>query len=248
MSRLQIEKHFEYDRDMDGNDIIAISSRGRTLLGRGLAVGALLPSEHPDYGSFKSMAGFIRFVCGDRRELMREIFGVQYDEAIFDPIPPSYEEVIQDQVVRVLAQGQIRGQSLHQGLLENTLPLSLYQDVDGELHPVKMPTWFIEALERLLKRTPVALESPAQGFQWDASEFDPPPPATPEEARRRSLRELQAEYLRIHEGTDAEIDFWVSQPEYDSIPEAIRKQMGTTLKIQAVLEGKHNPAPPKKIM
>lgn len=246
MTKLKIGQLYEYDRDVDGVDMIAISSRARTLLGRGLAAGALLPSSHQIYGSFKSLAGFIRYVCGDRREHVREIVGVEYDDAILDKIPAQYEDVVQDHFVHVFTRGRAQELALHKSLHDNTLPFFLYQEVDGELIPVRAPAWFNEVLVRLMKRKPI-LEELTKGFQWDEKELHTPP-ATPEEARQRSLKELQAEYLRIHEGTDAQIDFLVSQAEYDSIPEPIRRAMGNALKIQAIFEGRHIPAPPKKIM
>jgi hypothetical protein len=156
MTKLKIDQLYEYDRNADGVDMIAITSRGRTSLGRGLAAGAHLPSTHETFGSFKSMAGFIRYVCGDRREFTRSISGVEYDEALLDKIPVQYEDVVQDHFIQVLTQGRAQELLLHKALHNNTLPCFLYQDVEGELIPVRTPAWFAEVLERLAKRACVS--------------------------------------------------------------------------------------------
>lgn len=207
MTKLKIGSLYEYDRNADGVEMIAISSRGRTPLGRGLAAGAHLPSTHPTFGSFKSMAGFIRYVCGDRREFVRGISGVEFDDALLDSIPVQYEDVVQDHFMRVLTEGRAQELKLHAYLHANTLPCFLYQDVDGDMIPVRTPAWFTEVLERLAKRVPVA--------------YVPP----------RSLKELQDEFQRLH-ANGKHADFWVTQAEFDSLPEAIRTAMGSDLKIK----------------
>lgn len=145
-------KRYDYDRDNDGEVMIAISSKGRTLLGRMLAAGAFLPTTHPDYGSFNSMAGFIRYLSGDRRELMREISGIEYDDALTQKVPPHYEDVIQEHLINVLTTGRAAQIGLIKLLQDNTLPCSIYHDAGEELVNQITPEWFDEVLHRLQNR------------------------------------------------------------------------------------------------
>lgn len=251
MNNLKIEKLNSYDREHDGTIMIAVSSRGATRLGRGLAAGSHLPIVHPDYGAFNSMAGFIRYLGGEKRDYVRTISGLEFDDALDYQIPAHYEDVLQEHFFRVLTTLRGADLGLPRYLHANLLPYRVYHDVEGDLVPVATPVWFQEALDFLAKRKELVGEYRTSMNNSHVGAHCSPYSIlwnSPEEVGVRSLKVLQDEYLRLHEGESAEVDFWVSQPEYDRIPESLRTAMGNVLKIQATPEGRYKPAPPKKIM
>ncbi len=272
----------DYDREQDGVEYIAISCRARTRLGRALAAGGHLPSEHRDYGRFNSIAGLIRYLGGDHREINRDISGVEYDDAYTDQLGSQYEEVLQVYLKRALNTLAFLKSDLRMAIADK-LPFYLYHVVDNEWVNVPMPEWLDELIKDMLKsmgdqdqaesaqamqvQTSLHVEDPnaqeidlsiekqgdgsvriknatlsgvmGKSLDWDANEIHPP-------TTQRSLLQLQAAYIEATQGTDAAIDFVVSQAEYDSLPENVRTMMGETLKIQRAIEGTAVPAPKKE--
>ncbi len=263
-----------YDRESDGVDYIAISSRARTRLGRALAAGGHLPSEHRDYGRFNSIAGLIRFLGGDHREINREISGVEYDDAYTDTLGEQYEEVLQDYLKQALNSLSYLKSDIRQVIRDKT-PFAVFHAVDDEWVNLPCPLWLQETLTALLKALAdqdtmessmvmqimsvdpgtdqgeasillhatktadgVTLKE-VKSLDWDAEVVHPSSP-------QRSLLQLQAAYIEATQGTDAAIDFVVSQAEYDSLPENVRTMMGDALKIQRAIEGTAVPAPKKE--
>ncbi|WJJ55167.1 hypothetical protein [Xanthomonas phage RTH11] len=232
----------DYDRDSDGVDYIAISSKARTRLGRALATGGHLPFEHRDYGHFNSVAGLIRFLGGDHREINREISGVEYDDAITDRLGDQYEEVLQDHLRQALHSLAFLKADI-QMAAHNQLDFIVFHNVDDDWVQLEKPLWLAELIQDLLKSVPVQGSGP-KTLDWDPAEIQAPVVQTPQ----RTLLELQAAWLEAKAGTNEMIDFLVSQEEYDSIPEHVRTMMGETLKLQRAIDGTAVPAPPKKIM
>lgn len=139
----------EYDTRDDGSTMVAVSSRGRTLLGRMLAAGAYLPVEMPGRGKFNSLAGFIRYLNGDHREINRGVCGVDYDDALNDTIPEPYHEILQ-QYVSLMARTPWTVEKDLLGMLRvNTCPLTAYYDTGEELVPFPIPQWYVEVLSQL---------------------------------------------------------------------------------------------------
>ena len=214
----------EYVREDDGVHYIAISSKGRSKLGRLLAAGAYLPVNVPQYGTFSSLAAFIRFVNGDRREHVRTECGVDMDEALNESVPDSYHDLLQSYVGQMIHTPRAVELDLPNLLWANHLPFAVYQYVDGEMIPMELPPWFEEIIQRTRK-----LGAP------------PPPPtvqAPVVPTKPRSLVELQRAYLDLVESTNEPVEFTVTQEEFDNLPYGVRKVMGDVLKVQAVFEGR----------
>lgn len=214
----------EYIPEDDGTAMVAISSKGRTKLGRLLAAGASIPVVFEDRGKFASLAAFIRYLNGDRREQVRAERGPNYDEVLNESVHEVYHDLLQDYVRAMFRSPHAQQMNLRELLRTNRLPLAVYQDVEDELIPMELPLWYSEILYSERDRA----EDTAMA--WSDKEI-----ATP---RARSLSELQHAYLEITQGTDTVVDFVVSQEEYESIPPAVRKMMGDALKIQASTEGR----------
>lgn len=161
MPKVEIETADDYVREDDGREFIAISSKARTVLGRGLAAGSLLQVNHPEFGKFKSMAGFLRYLAEARSDQAREIYGAEHDDALLLKLPPQYEEVAQHFLWLALTEAPwaISG-DLHGLLRENTLPLQAFLSVDDEWIPMSLPLWYREALCTFAKRRPSNRNSP----------------------------------------------------------------------------------------
>ncbi len=142
----------EYDVRDDGTRMIAVSSRGRTLLGRLLAAGAYLPVDMGDRGRFQSLAGFIRYLTGDRREINRGICGVEYDDALNDTVPEPYHEILQHYVMQMMRSPRAVEKDLLGLLRSNSMPLAVFYDVGEELMPLPMPEWYLEVLSQIRRR------------------------------------------------------------------------------------------------
>lgn len=229
----------EYDREDDGVLYIAISSKGRTKLGRLLAAGANLPVGFQERGEFASLAAFIRYLNGDRRELVRHERGVEFDEALNEAVPEPYHELLH-QYVRVMTHSPKAAElGLMKLLRDNHLPFAVYQAIDGEMVPMPLPQWYGEVLEkekhRLHTRPPEKIN---KNLEWDEKEFAPVKP--------RTLSELQQAYVELTQGTDEMVELVVSQEEYDSIPPPLRRMMGETLKLQYALEGRYIKSPKRE--
>lgn len=133
----------EYERDDDGQVYIAITSRGRTRLGRMLAAGAHLPFELRNYGKFNSLAGLIRYLRGDRRDTSHLISGIEHDGELCEKVQEQYEEILFDRALVLF-------RSVPD--LNADLPLFAYREVDGDMQPVKLPEWMLAAWETDLRR------------------------------------------------------------------------------------------------
>ena len=241
----------DYDRDSDGVDYIAISSKARTRLGRALAAGGHLPLEHRDYGRFNSVAGLIRYLGGDHREINREISGVEYDDAITDRLGDQYEEVLQEHLKQALNSLAFLKADIRQAI-HDKIDFVLYHVVEDDWVQSEMPLWLSELIQDMLKQMDLQdkKESAAafemtKSLDWDPKEFEMTSTKTP---TQRTLLEMQTAWLELNAGTNEAIDFVVSQEEYDSIPDHVRTMMGDTLKLQRAIDGTAVPAPPKKIM
>lgn len=275
----------DYDRESDGVEYIAISSKARTRLGRALAAGGHLPLEHRDYGHFNSVAGLIRYLGGDHREINREISGVEYDDAITDKLGNQYEEVLQEHVKQALNTLAFLKADIRQAAADK-LPFILFHNVEDEWVQLEMPLWMSELIQDMFKQMAIqdgkvsAMAMSMMGPAIEAElakadapdlkeitvhvhkkdgvvsaevvkclDWDPKVLETPgKTAAQRTLLELQTAWLEANAGTNAAVDFVVSQEEYDSIPENVRTMMGETLKLQRAIDGTAVPAPPKKIM
>lgn len=231
----------EYNREADGVTMIAICSQGRTKLGRMLAAGASIPVNLSERGGFASLSAFIRYINGDRRNHVREERGPDYDEALNDSVAEPYHELLQSYVRAMLLSPRAEEAGLLKLLQTNNKPFAVYQDADGELVPMPMPMWYAEVLNKMRHQIgvakPEAVAPPAKALEWDAAEFafmDKP----------RSLVDLQAAYIEMTQGTSEATQFLVSQAEYESIPQDVRKIMASAVDLQIVFEGKyiHPPA------
>lgn len=141
----------DYDRDSDGVDYIAISSKARTRLGRALAAGGHLPLEHRDYGRFNSVAGLIRYLGGDHREINREISGVEYDDAITDRLGNQYEEVLQEHLKQALNSLAFLKADIRQAI-HDKMDFVLYHVVEDEWVQLEMPVWLSELIQDMFKQ------------------------------------------------------------------------------------------------
>lgn len=142
-------KKLDYDRDLDGTVYIAINGRARTVLGRMLSAGAHLPMEHKTFGSFKSLAGFLRCLRKDRRDWSHMLSGLEFDAEISEKFPAVYEDVAQQHVIDIVLSPRGVELKLLTLLRSNVLPFAIYEDADGVLMPVDTPPWFAEVLDKL---------------------------------------------------------------------------------------------------
>ncbi|QVD49403.1 assimilatory nitrate reductase large subunit [Xanthomonas phage vB_XciM_LucasX] len=171
-----------FDLEEDGQSFIAISSRGKTRLGRALAAGAGWQLLVPGYGGFTSLAGLIRFMAGDQRGVNKVICGADYDDALTESVKSVYEELVVGYVRAIFSCP--RGQEL--GLLrllhENPLPFAIVYNIDDDWVASKPAPWFEEALNELYRggngqaSSPAGLSNP-HFLQWDPSEIDNKDPA-----------------------------------------------------------------------
>lgn len=226
----------EYSREADGVTMIAICSQGRTKLGRMLAAGASIPVHLNERGGFASLSAFIRYINGDRRTHVREERGPDYDEALNDQVAEPYHDLLQSYVRAMLLSPRATEAGMLGLLQKNNLPFAVYQDADGELVPMPLPLWYAEVLNQL--RTQVGATR-AQVMDADATVFE-------FADKPRSLAELQAAYVEMTQGTAESTEFLVSQAEYESIPEDVRRIMASTINLQIVFEGKHIHPPAEK--
>lgn len=142
-------KKFQYDRELDGHDYIAINGRARTVLGRMLAAGAHLPMQHKAFGSFNSLAGFLRCLRKDRRDWSHMLSGNDFDSEIALAIPERYEDVAQQYVIDLVLSPRGVELKLLTLLRSNVLPFAVFEDAEGELTHVDTPPWFVEVLTKL---------------------------------------------------------------------------------------------------
>lgn len=266
-----------YDRDADGVDYIAISSRARTRLGRALAAGGHLPTEHKDYGRFNSLAGLIRYLGGDHREINREISGVEYDDAITDKLGQQYEDVLQEHLKQALNSLAFLKGDIRQ-VIYDKLDFVLFHVMDDDWVQLEKPAWLTELITDMLKQMALQdgkVSAMAMSMMGPAIEAELAKAAAPDlkeitvhvhkkdgvvsakvvesldvvdgkTSTQRTLLELQTAWLEANAGTNAAVDFVVTQEEYDSIPENVRTMMGETLKMQRAIDGTAVPAPKKE--
>jgi len=146
----------------DGITHINVYSKGSTSLGRKLSNFALIPFEHPKYGSFDTIEGLWHWLStGKQFAFFRRLTGYQAKTtaaSLAKITCPTFEEDI-----RVAIQQKIAcNEALRRELMSCDLPLTHYYNYGGKVIVVDKHNWVLTEIDRI--RTALRSQDPSIPF------------------------------------------------------------------------------------